>query len=386
MRPSITMVNWPKGVLESSQNKKDETHEAQKPDVADSPSQNSEVGMSDTFYQQLVSAIPQDDPEQDDEESEAGSDNIVLSSTQVNKKSGKMEVLLRFEQGCCQTGGCHSQTGSQGQEGGSNGSSVAKPKPARKASDTARKQSMSSRRTSVSSNSSQAPRRKSSCCKMNDSITFTRSMVVNVPCAATWSTIFKPQKPESRFIEQANCVALPNFFTQSQCRQLIKEAKRQGFDTEFRSSKMNFDVKNLLDENLSDSIWTVCGLQHFMKNVRVEGASAVGLSDVIQIQRFRAGCFFGHHIDESITAPGGRISRFSIRVFLNGCLNDDGSGEYTGGESVFYQADGQGVKLKQRGGMAIVYPQSANCFIQEEAAVDEGEKFVLRGDILYEER
>ncbi|CAJ1352018.1 unnamed protein product [Effrenium voratum] len=71
--------------------------------------------------------------------------------------------------------------------------------------------------------------------------------------------------------------------------------------------------------SLSDEVTfpRVCGLSWFLRNLAVDGQVPCGLNDVIRIQKFGPGGLFGRHTDQPVQRADGRVSKYSIRIFLN---------------------------------------------------------------------
>merc|ERR1712118_289747 len=88
----------------------------------------------------------------------------------------------------------------------------------------------------------------------------------------------------------------------------------------------------------------------FLRTITIDGMVACGLNDVTRVQKYVTGNLFGRHIDQNVNRADGKVSKYSLRVFLNG--SDD---EFEGGM----------------------------CTVQEEAEVLFGCKYVLRADILF---
>merc|ERR1719161_2455364 len=93
------------------------------------------------------------------------------------------------------------------------------------------------------------------------------------------------------------------------------------------------------------------------------GLVAVGLNDVVRIYKYVQGNVFGRHIDQTVQRADGKVSRYSLRIYLNGS-----DGEFEGGGSIFhipFRADP--VVFEPETGLALIYPQGDQCTVQEEA-------------------
>eukprot|EP00913_Durusdinium_trenchii_P005555 g5176.t1 len=73
----------------------------------------------------------------------------------------------------------------------------------------------------------------------------------------------------------------------------------------------------------------------------------------------------------------GRVSKYSLRIFLNGSTDK----HFEGGLSVFHVPFQDPVVFEPMTGLALLYPQGELCTPQEEAEVTFGTKYVLRADV-----
>jgi len=194
------------------------------------------------------------------------------------------------------------------------------------------------------------------------------------------SGIFSEQKfPEPVYFQNVDCVALPNFFTPRECRQIIDFAESQGFSTQHRHRVLNLSWTDLVDPYFGEAVWSLCGLGWFLRTITVDGMVPCGLNDVIRIQKYTQGNLFGRHIDQNVHRADGKISKYSLRIFLNGSEE-----EFEGGLSVFHVPFREDpVVFEPETGLALLYPQGNMCTVQEEAEVLYGCKYVLRADILF---
>jgi len=194
------------------------------------------------------------------------------------------------------------------------------------------------------------------------------------------SGIFAEQKfPEPVYFQNVDCVALPHFFTPKECQQIIDFAESQGFHSQQRHRVLNLAWTDLIDPYFGESIWTLCGLGWFLRTITIDGMVACGLNDVTRVQKYVQGNLFGRHIDQNVSRADGKVSKYSLRVFLNG--SDD---EFEGGMSIFHVPfRDDPVVFEPETGMALLYPQGSMCTVQEEAEVLFGCKYVLRADVLF---
>ena len=84
------------------------------------------------------------------------------------------------------------------------------------------------------------------------------------------------------------------------------------------------------------------------------------------------------HIDQNVNRADGKVSKYSLRVFLNG--SDD---EFEGGMSIFHVPfRDDPVVFEPETGMALLYPQGSMCTVQEEAEVLFGCKYLTRTEAI----
>uniref|UniRef100_A0A7S2GJ28 Uncharacterized protein n=1 Tax=Alexandrium andersonii TaxID=327968 RepID=A0A7S2GJ28_9DINO len=117
-----------------------------------------------------------------------------------------------------------------------------------------------------------------------------------------------------------------------------------------------------------------------MGSFRVAGLVPCGLNDVIRIQKYIPGDFSGRHTDTPVRRKDGRVSKYSLRVFLAGMVE----GSFEGGLSAFHL--GRRIRpaiFEPELGLGLLYRQGETCAVQEETQVLSGCKYVLRADVLF---
>jgi hypothetical protein len=195
------------------------------------------------------------------------------------------------------------------------------------------------------------------------------------------SDIFTNQKfPEPRYFQNVDCVGLPELFTPKESKLIIDFAEAQGFSMQQRHRVLNLMWCDLVDPCFAEAIWQLCGLGWFLRTIKIDGMVPCGLNDVIRIQKYVQGSLFGRHVDQPVRREDGKVSKYSLRVFLN-----DVGDDFEGGLSVFHMPfrQEQPVIFEPRAGLALLYPQGELCTVQEETEVLFGCKYVLRADILF---
>uniref|UniRef100_A0A7S1WH38 Prolyl 4-hydroxylase alpha subunit domain-containing protein n=1 Tax=Alexandrium catenella TaxID=2925 RepID=A0A7S1WH38_ALECA len=186
--------------------------------------------------------------------------------------------------------------------------------------------------------------------------------------------------PESVYFREVDCVGLTRFLSGYECAQIIDFAEGQGFSRQHRHNQLQLYWQDILDPCLCQGIWSVCGLGEFLGSVKIDGMVPCGLNDVVRIQKFMPGDLSGRHTDQPVRRKDGRVSKYSLRVFLNGM----GEGSFEGGLSAFHASSRRHpVLFEPEVGLALLYPQGDGCAVQEETQVLRGCKYVLRADVLF---
>merc|ERR1719440_436359 len=195
------------------------------------------------------------------------------------------------------------------------------------------------------------------------------------------SGIFSDQKfPEPVYFQNVDCVGLPQLLTSKECRLITDFEEAQGFSVQQRHRVLNLMWSDVVDPFFAEALWQLCGLGWFLRTITIDGMVPCGLNDVIRIQKYVQGSLFGRHTDQQVRRDDGKISKYSLRIFLNGREED----EFEGGLSVFHVPFRQDpVIFEPEAGLALLYPQGELCTVQEETEVSYGCKYVLRADILF---
>jgi len=195
------------------------------------------------------------------------------------------------------------------------------------------------------------------------------------------SGIFTDQKfPEPVYFQNVDCVGLPDLLTPKECRLVIDFAEAQGFSMQQRHRVLNLMWSDVVDPFFAEALWQLCGLGWFLRTITIDGMVPCGLNDVIRVQKYVQGSLFGRHTDQQVRRADGKVSKYSLRIFLNGREED----EFEGGLSVFHVPFRQDPGIfEPEAGLALLYPQGDLCTIQEESEVLFGYKYVLRADVLF---
>lgn len=194
------------------------------------------------------------------------------------------------------------------------------------------------------------------------------------------AAIFQEQQfPEPIYYRNVDCVGVSELLTHEECMGVIENAEQKGFQRQYRARIVDMFVCDFVDADFADSLWTLSGLGWLFRTVSVDGLVPCGLNEVIRIQKYTQGCQLGRHVDRPLQREDGRISKYSIRIFLN-----RSSFDFEGGLSVFHVPFASDpVVFEPDPGHALIYPQGELCTLQEETEVCFGTKYVLRADVLF---
>lgn len=214
--------------------------------------------------------------------------------------------------------------------------------------------------------------------------------------------IFRERRfPEPLHYHNVDCMGIPSFLRPSECGQIIRVAEQIGWRRAFKPGLQDELQCEITDPHFAEALWHTCGLEWLFRSTVVDGLVPFGLNDVLRVQRYSPGCFTGRHIDRPIRREDGRISLYSLRVFLNNgqdggllprhdvdVLDEEADepcqGDFTGGLSVFHVPFKRDpVVFEPEMGLALLYPQGELCTLQEELEVMNGVKYILRADVLF---
>lgn len=185
--------------------------------------------------------------------------------------------------------------------------------------------------------------------------------------------------PEPVYYRNVDCMSVPGLLTPEECQGIIDIAESRGsFQRQCRLRLLDVRTLDVVDQDFAEAIWRLAGLGWLLRTVSVDGLVPCGISEVMRISKYSQGGLFAKHIDRPIDRQDGRVSKYSVRIFLNDCQ------DFGGGLSVFhvpFQTDP--VVFEPERGLALLYPQGELCTLQEETEVGSGVKYVLRADVLF---
>lgn len=186
--------------------------------------------------------------------------------------------------------------------------------------------------------------------------------------------------------------AIDNFMTQEECRSWISWGEKRGFEEakQKQNSTYAFRDNGRIQFNCADTAYLVwLRMKAFVPEaVGKPPRKALGCSPRIRVYRYSKGQRFGQHVDGSADEPslGGR-THFTVLVYLNGSDRDPPEMRVRGGETVFWKDhDGKrpALAFPPTRGVCLYHGHGDDCMTHEGAGVEEGAKYVLRTDVVYE--
>jgi len=199
------------------------------------------------------------------------------------------------------------------------------------------------------------------------------------------SLIFEENRfPEPLHYRNVDCMGIPSLLTPQECRKIIDFAESSAsFRDHFRSRVVDMLYFDFMDPSFTEALWRA-GLGWLLRTMKVDDMVPCGLNEVIRIQKFVQGGHVSLHSDRPIRLADGRVSKYSLRIFLNSGANPDISeSDFEGGLSIFHVPFKDPVIFHASTGLALLYPQGELCTPQEESVVTFGTKYVLRADLLF---
>ncbi|RAL10906.1 uncharacterized protein BO97DRAFT_348361 [Aspergillus homomorphus CBS 101889] len=225
------------------------------------------------------------------------------------------------------------------------------------------------------------------------------------------SPYFYPSKPTLQPLVDSQIYLIPNFFPQTLCKTYTSFLASLPLVTTPKNPKRGDAVRvndrfQVQDEGFAAQLWELTALKRCVTGQRnangegnrekeaagnvnreVWGGEPLGLNGNIRIYRYSRGQFFDKHYDDSNTltfnAPGqpARPARttWTLLIYLTGC---------EGGETVFYpeptrkDRNPQPVSVAPVPGMALLHRHGEHCMLHEGKEVLNGEKWVLRSDLV----
>lgn len=136
------------------------------------------------------------------------------------------------------------------------------------------------------------------------------------------------------------------------------------------------DRVSIEDEAVAQQLYTSLGIDQVFGPDPASGAVPVGLNPNLRFYRYRPGQRFGRHIDESVELGAGRFTAYTLLVYLSSVPR--------GGETIFYKRGRRVAAVAPQLGTALLHRHWPDCLEHEGAAVLEGDKWILRSDVVYQ--
>mmetsp|Transcript_89845 Transcript_89845/g.253371 ORF Transcript_89845/g.253371 Transcript_89845/m.253371 type:complete len:223 (-) Transcript_89845:70-738(-) len=190
--------------------------------------------------------------------------------------------------------------------------------------------------------------------------------------------------------------AIDPFMMEDECQSWIEWGESLGFEEakQRQTTEMAFRDNGRIEVDnpeIAQLMWL--RIKPFVPDVIGSGAAArraAGCSPRIRLYRYGRGQRFGQHVDGSRDEPtlGGR-THFTVLVYLNGGDRDPPEQRVRGGETVFWKDRGGNpttvaLAFPPTRGVCLFHGHGDECMIHEGASVDDGNKYVLRTDVVYE--
>ncbi|ODV96353.1 hypothetical protein PACTADRAFT_41543 [Pachysolen tannophilus NRRL Y-2460] len=215
-------------------------------------------------------------------------------------------------------------------------------------------------------------------------------------------------KPIVRTIVPDQIITIERFFTEQLCADLIKSFESSlelsltpKIESKDYASRVN-------DRALVNDHETALNLWKYLKKVLSfkdeydlgeEDSSvdmfdkAIGLNSQLRVYRYTKGHYFGKHYDDDVNSTVlDSTNDTNNKKILNGrtkwtmLMYLTGDEEFTGGNTIFYPATSNGVlvDLHPSKGMVLLHKHGQDCLLHEADLVKNGEKWVLRTDVVFE--
>jgi len=166
---------------------------------------------------------------------------------------------------------------------------------------------------------------------------------------------------------------IADVLTHEECQEYIEWTEGLGYEAAAVSlaggPALRPDIRNnarvMVDApERANDIWTRISAEI---PATVEGRSAVGLNERLRFYRYGPGQRFAPHTDGCHRRSNGEESFLTFMIYLNGGA--------VGGETRF-----QNISITPEPGLALIFD---HYLIHEGAEVLEGQKYVLRSDVMY---
>ncbi|RIA82421.1 hypothetical protein C1645_797916 [Glomus cerebriforme] len=206
----------------------------------------------------------------------------------------------------------------------------------------------------------------------------------------SWPLISTKFNLQIETIYQDHIVIIPSFFTSQECTNMVKfinktvplESANPSLIPKKGEAYRDNDRFSIEDIKFSEILYN-SGLNSLVSNwsSTLTKKPAVGLNPNIRIYKYSTGQKFGQHYDDSVQDSLGRISEWTLLIYLNGGNNENDIFLY-GGETVFYKKKEE-IVIRPERGMALLHKHGHDCLLHEAKEVKRGFKYVLRSDLMF---
>lgn len=205
-------------------------------------------------------------------------------------------------------------------------------------------------------------------------------------------------KPEPETIIDDQIVVIPNFFSKELCQEMvasfeknlsmettpIRKSKEYAVRVNDRFSSVDFDASNKLWHYLQLFLTKENEYDDFDKKaLQANFSDAIGLNPQLRVYRYRKGHHFGQHYDEAVTCELDAKGRSKGKTGWTLLIYLTGDEEFVGGGTIFYENNGKPLNIHPSKGMALLHKHGNDCMRHEGELVKDGEKWVLRSDVVY---
>jgi hypothetical protein len=207
--------------------------------------------------------------------------------------------------------------------------------------------------------------------KQKDQKQLSQRCLNNMPTTIlNWPIISTKSNLQIETICQGQIVIIPSFFTSEECANMINfvnksiplESASQSLMSKKGEAYRDNDRFSIEDIKFSQELYN-SGLNSLVSNwsSTLTKKSAVGLNPNIRIYKYSTGQKFGQHYDDSVHDSLGRISEWTLLIYLNGGDSENDIFLY-GGETVFYKKKEE-IVIKPERGMALLHKHGHDCLL-----------------------
>lgn len=190
---------------------------------------------------------------------------------------------------------------------------------------------------------------------------------------------------------------IPRLFSEQECNTLIQYANRTGFERPNFGNARICERLHTVNEDLST--WVLNKLKTFLPEVvEIDGAKwrLSRFTHHWRYVHYTPGGHFAPHYDGSKMLPWKEMSVYTVQVYLNDAFKDGSTRFYTDyvpnrmhphvveyGKVCQFNPNAPTHEVKPETGKVLVFDHTQNT-LHDGEPVSSGEKYIMRGDVLYE--